>query len=195
VTNLLRTSFLTHRQLDIDLLHAVGSDSITRRNNKILYDNFQLMLPFADGVPIKQLLKLRQREEESFFRFQSAMHRIVSEIRSLKGEIPERDARNLYGDVIRPRLAELDQKVREAKRDLVRGPVASLAGTVAVLGFGFFSGALAAELQAAIGALGAYKTVYDLTAKTIELSDVKRTIRHDEMYFLWRAKKLSRTTR
>jgi hypothetical protein len=150
------------------------------------------MLPFADGVPVKKLLRLRQREEESFIRFQAAMHRIVAEARSLGGEITEQDARNLYGDVIRPRLAELDQKVKEAKRDLVRRPAASVAGTAAVLGFGFFSGVLAAEVQALIGALGAFKTVHDLTAQTVELSDVKKAIRHDDMYFLWRVKKVSR---
>jgi hypothetical protein len=153
------------------------------------------MLPFSNGVPVRKLLKLRQREEEAFFRFQAAMHRMVAEIGSQSAEMSAQDARNLYGDVIRPRLAELDQKVKEAKRDLVRHPAASLAGTVAVLGFGFFSGVLAAELQAIVGALGAYKIVHDLTAKTIELSDVKKAIRCDEMYFLWRARNLSRSAR
>ena len=120
------------------------------------------------------------------------MHRMITEIRSQKAEMTEQDARGLYGDVIRPRLAELDQKIKEAKRDLVRHPAASVAGTVAVLGFGFFSGVLAAELQAVIGALGAYKTAHDLTAKTVELSDVKKAIRLDDMYFLWRARNFTR---
>jgi hypothetical protein len=186
---------LANRQLDIDLLHSIASDPVTQQRNTILQKHFQLMLPFAEDIPVKQLLKLRQREEEAFFRFQAAMHRTVAEIRSQRGEMANQDARSLYGDMIRPRLAELDQKVKEAKRDLVRQPAASLAGTVAVLGSGFFSGALAAELQAIIGALGAYKIVHDLAAKTIELSDVKKAIRHDDMYFLWRARNLARRRR
>jgi hypothetical protein len=193
VTNALSTSFLTHRKLDIELLHAISGDPVVQRRNDIIPEHFQLMLPFADGVPVSQLLKLRKREEEAFFRFQAAMHRTVAEVRSVRGDITAQDARNLYGDVIRPRLAELDQKIQEAKRDLIRYPAASLAGTVAVLGFGFFSGMLAAQLQAVIGALGAYKTVHELTAKTIELSDVKKAVRHDDMYFLWRARNLSKT--
>ena len=188
----LGTSFLTERHLDIDLLHSISGDPATRRHNQLLQEHFEIMLPFADGVPVAQLLKLRRREEEAFFRFQAAMHRMVTEIRSQGAEMTVHDARSLYGDVIRPRLAELDQRVNEAKRDLVRHPAASLAGTVAVLGLGFFSGALAVEIQAALGALGLYKSVQDMTATTIALSDVKKSIRHDDMYFLWRVKNLSR---
>jgi hypothetical protein len=113
VANALSTSFLTHRQLDIDLLHSIGNDPITLRRNQMLQEHFQLMLPFAEDVPVKQLLKLRKREEEAFFRFQAAMHRTVAQIRSQKGSMTDQDARILYGDLIRPRLAELDQKVRK----------------------------------------------------------------------------------
>jgi hypothetical protein len=140
VANALSTSFLTHRQLDIDLIHAIANDPVTQRRNNILHEHFHLMLPFADDIPVKQLLKLRQREEEAFFRFQAAMHRTVAELRSLRGDVTAHDARNLYGDVIRPRLAELDQKIQGAKRDLIRYPAASLTGTVAVLGFWVFLG-------------------------------------------------------
>ena len=192
VTRTLGTSFLTHRKLDIDLLHAVGSDKATQLRNQTLYQNFQLLLPFAADVPVKQLLKLRQREEEAFIRFQAAISRTIAEIRSIEGEISNQDARNLYGDVIRPRLAELDLKVKEAKRDLVRYPAAALAGTMAVLGFGFFSGTLTTELQTMVAALGGYKAVHDLTTKTIDLADVRKSVRHDDMYFLWRARNLSR---
>ena len=137
VASSLGTSFLTERHLDIDLLHSISGDPATRRHNQLLQEHFEIMLPFADGVPVAQLLKLRRREEEAFFRFQAAMHRMVTEIRSQGAEMTVHDARSLYGDVIRPRLAELDQRVNEAKRDLVRHPAASPRGNRGSTWLGF----------------------------------------------------------
>ena len=188
VADIVGASFLTHRDIDLRILSYVSGDKEFDRRNAIAQKYLTTVVPFAGDVPISQLARLRQREEEAFIQFRSALDKTLQELLSQKEAFTERDAQALYADIIAPEIARLDQKVQDAKRDLLRTPLISAIGTAATIAFGLYSGMILPELKVAASALGLTKVVYDTITKTADLIDVQKHIRPEKFYFLWRVR-------
>jgi hypothetical protein len=152
------------------------------------------VLPFASDVPLSSIIRLREREEDAFIRYRLALSNAVQEVTKQGQSLSERQARQIHSDIIRPRLAELNQRVSQSKRDLVNEPATTAIATAAVVSFGFFTGLLTPELNAFFGAAGLSKLTYDAVKSALAKSDVQRTIRDNEMYFLWRLARQSRNS-
>ncbi|MBA7687677.1 hypothetical protein ES703_96141 [subsurface metagenome] len=114
----LGTSFVTHNPLHISVLEMLTNDSEIERCNKIAFENLTTNIPFLSDVSVRNLLKLRQREQESFVVFRTALNEAIVEFANRRKEFTRNTACELYGDVIAPRLAKLDRRVRKAKTDL-----------------------------------------------------------------------------
>jgi hypothetical protein len=185
----LRTTFLTERSVHLDVLRDVSSDAELERRNHITQRYLTSMVPFASDVELDDLLKLRTREEEAFVEYRAALNQAIALCRR-DSNFDEQDARQLYADVLAPRLTALDRKVSKAKRDLVR-PYRAL-GWVGVISFGLYAGFIPPDLKAAATALGLAKLLADGTAALLERSGAKDTIRDDQFYFLWRVRKAAR---
>ena len=192
VANLVGASFVTDRDVDVKTLTYLSDNSSIDRRNAIAAKYLKSIVPFAGDVPVNSLLRLRKREAAAFIQFRSSLDKAMGELTSNTGNMSEHEARILYSDIIAPELAKLDRKVSEAKRDLVKAPLASAAGAVAMIAFGVYSGMVPAELRQIAGALGLAKVVYDTASKAVDLSDTKKSIRPESYYFLWKVKQLSR---
>jgi hypothetical protein len=188
----LQTSFLIDRDVDMNILKYISRNDELEQRNRIAARHLQSMVPFVGDVPVSKLIQLRQREEESFIRFRSALDTAMKEVTAQKSSFTERDARSIYSDVIAPEIARLDQKVREAKRDLVKVPVTSAIATVAVIIFGLYSGMVPSELKEIASILGLTKVMYDTVSKTVEYVDAEKSIRPEKFYFLWKVKHQAR---
>src|SRR5262245_35432433 len=77
------------------------------------------LVPFLGEVPAASVLKLRQREEESFLTYRQALNKAIDDVRTQRSDFSERDARSLYSDVIAPELARLDRVVKTARREIL----------------------------------------------------------------------------
>jgi hypothetical protein len=195
VADVVGASFLTSRRIDINVLNYISNDESIVRRNEIAEKYLSSMVPFAGDVPISKLLILRKREEEAFQRYRSALDAITKEAASQGTGLTVNGARAIYSDIIAPELARLDQIIAEAKRDLIKAPLAAVVGTAAIISFGVYSGMVPAELTAVASALGLTKTIYDTASQLVNLADVKSRIRPEKFYFLWRVMHASRKSR
>jgi hypothetical protein len=195
VADLVGASFLTGRDVDIQVLSYISSDVEIDHRNEIAAKYLKAIVPFAADVPISSLLRLRHREEEAFIQFRSALDAALKEMVGQRGVFTERDAQSLYSDVIAPEIARLDRRVKEAKRDLIKAPFASAAGAAGVIAFGIYSGMVPAEVKLIASALGLTKVIYDIASKGAEMADVNKSVRPEKFYFLWKVRNLARRRR
>lgn len=186
---ILNTSFLTNKSLHISFLESLSNDPDIERRNAIALEHLTSLVPFVGDVEIQNLLKIRRREEESFIKYRHALNEAIDEFRANKNSFSEKDARALYSDVIAPHLSSLDQGIKDAKRDLLAKPLASVGALVGVISFGIYTGILPNELVAMAKALGLSKIAYDVLEKTILLKNEERAIRNEDLYFLWKVRK------
>jgi len=188
---ILDTSFVTHNPLHISFLKAITNDIEIERRNNIAFENLTTQIPFISDVSIRNLLKLRQREQEGFIVFRAALNEAIAEFANRHKEFTRNTARVLYGDIIAPSLAKLDREVKKAKRDLVSRARRAVLGTVGALSFGLYTGLVDANVGAIAAAIGLAKLASDIR-KVMALGNAENVIQNEDLYFLWKVKEKSK---
>jgi len=191
-SKVLKTSFLTDNPLDISFLKAVASRPEIDSRNEIAFKHLTSLVPFVADMRIPDLLKLRKREEEAFLNYRKALNEAIAEFRSLSSDFTEKEARQIYSDVIQPRLAALDKRVKVAKKDLLKKSIRSVIAVAGVISFGLYSGFISGETAELIKTLGLAKIAVDVVEKAIPIGEATSAAKTDDLYFLWKAQKLSK---
>lgn len=187
-----QTSFLTESIVHINTLNAISENRSFIKRNSIIEKHLTALVPFLNDIEPANLIKLRSRELESFVIFRESLNRAIVECKSYERGFSERIAKEIYSDIIFPKLTKLDLKMKKAKRDLIKSTGRKTLAWVGAISLGIYSGFLSTELAKAASALGLTKIVADLLETTMIKSDTAETIRNDEMYFLWKVRQLSK---
>ena len=189
----LGTSFVTERELHIDLLNKLSADTRLANRNQLVQRHLTALVPFLGSARVEDLLKLRQREPEAFVVFRSALTRAIEEYRSSRGgRFGKADAKQLYGDVIAPSVAKLDQAFKGSIRNVLKGSAAKVVAWAGAITFGIYAGFLPGELAQVAAVLGLTHVLADIGEPLVSLGYKKHEIASGEMYFLWRVRQLSR---
>lgn len=186
----LNTSFLTENELHLSLLNSLQPNDEVSRRNLIAAKHMTSIVPFVEDVDINNLVKLRTRENESFLIYRKALTQAINEFAKSSKTFSEKDAKSLYADVISPTLAELDQKVIKAKKDLIRKPARSLTGVVGAISFGLLTGIIPPDITPIASALGLAKFGADFIKDVMATGDKEDVIREHQYYFLWKVRQM-----
>ena len=192
INKYLSTSFLTDKELELAFLNRPSGDMRLERRNAIAMKHLTAFVPFVIDVPLGKLSALRQREAESFVRFRCAFNTVLSEFTKQDSRFSAKAARQLYGDVLAPELARLDDKVKRAKRDLISSATRPLVGMVGAISFGLLSGLIPAQVAQVAQAAGIASFGPAFLQKLMALGDATRAIEQDDFYFLWKVRKLAK---
>jgi len=195
INHYLNASFLTNKELELTFLNKASGDTALERRNAIAMKYLTALVPFVIDVPVNKLSTLRSREAESFLRFRSAFNKAITEFGNRGAGFSAKVAQQLYGDVLVPELARLDDKVKRAKRDLVSSAMRPLFGVVGAISFGLLSGLVTTEVAQIAQAVGITSFGAAFLEKLMALGDAERAIQQDDFYFLWRVKRLSKAKR
>ncbi len=191
LSNVLKTSFLTERRLHLRIFDSLSSNDGLNLRNHTIERYLTALVPFAQDVAISDLLKLREREGNSFQVFRQYLTKVIDEVRTVRGEFSEKDARQLYFDMLAPALAGLNTKVEEAQRDLKRTVMRRSVTWIGAISFGLFTGVLPAEFGALAGALGIVNVLQETGEMLINKADTTKGLKTDPLYFLWKVRNLS----
>lgn len=192
LSRILRTSFLTDQLMDISFLRSVSSNPQIDQRNLIALKHLTSIVPFVGEVSISDLIKIRKREGEAFIQYRQALNEAIDEVKSGSPNFGEKEARALYSDVIAPRLATLDRSVNLAKRDLLKKASTSIVAVAGAISFGLYTGFIPKELAEMARGLGFTKIAADVFEKLLTLGNAQDAIKNQNLYFLWKAKKLAK---
>jgi len=190
-TQSINATLLTDRDLDVDILKKLSNNQKIKKQNHLLQKHLTCFVPFIGETSPEELLKIRQSEEDSFILFRKGLNQAIDEYKIQGDEITENDAKAIYGDIIEPKLSELDIKVKKAKRKLARETISSVAGWTGAISLGWFAGLLPNDLVNAAATLGLVKVVAEITRSTMVKSKTDEDIQEEPMYFLWKVKRAS----
>lgn len=147
--------------------------------------------PWSRSVNTNDLLRLRQEEHEAFLLFRTALSKAVQEYQTHGLAFTERDAQAVFSDILEPRLASLDAKVKSARRLFRKDTLRRALGWIASISAGLYAGFITSNILAGATTFGAAKFAAEALASTMAKSDVKEPIRMDEMYYLWQVRELA----
>lgn len=184
----LNTSFLTENDLHISLLNSLHEFPEIREKNNIALKHLTSLVPFVEDVALGDMVKLRQREEEAFVVYRQALDSAIGDFAASVKRFTEKDALELYNDVIAPSIATLDRKVNQAKRDLISKPLRSITGVVGAISFGILTGLVPQDMSNIAKAIGLLKIGADMIEHTMALGDKEDSVKKDQFYFLWKVK-------
>ncbi|HCI44097.1 MAG TPA: hypothetical protein DE315_00980 [Candidatus Omnitrophica bacterium] len=182
-----QAAFVSDKEMHISFLRKISSDPELAEKNLIASKYLTTMMPFAQDVDIKSLIKLREQEADSFILYRQALNEAIGKFRD-RGTLKAKDAKAIYSDIINPKLSALERRIRIAKRNLVLRPLRTAAITSLALSFGLYSGVPLAFL---LGPLGLGKISSDIINQVSSLGDVENNIANDKLYFLWRVRRLT----
>ena len=188
-TQSINTNFLTDRDLDIEVLKDLSGDPTIDERNHLIQKYLTCLVPFIENAKPADLLTIRQNEGDSFITFRKGLNQVIDEYRKQRNKFTENDAREIYGDIIEPKLAQLNIKVNAAQKSLVKNTASKIIGWAGAISLGWYAGLLPADLATAATALGLIKIVAELTENTLTKSNTGDSIRDEPMYYLWKVKK------
>jgi hypothetical protein len=188
-TQSINTNFLTERDLDIQAIRNILGDPATEKRNQLVQKYLTCLVPFAEDVHPEDLLKIRNGENDAFIVFRQGLNQVIDEYRKQKTGFTENDAREIYGDIIEPKLAQLNSRVSTARKSFIKNTASKIAGWAGAISFGWYSGLLPSDLATVASTLGLIKIIAEITEGTLSKSNMDSTIRDDPMYFLWKVKK------
>ncbi|MGA2468275.1 MAG: hypothetical protein ABSH06_28515 [Thermodesulfobacteriota bacterium] len=192
VSQSFNASFLTEKDLHIELLNALSENEERVRRNQIAQRYLSTIVPFYDGVPIRQLIMLRDKEAEAFLVYRKMLNEAIDEYRKQGNKFTEREAQAIYADIIEPSLAKLDMKLKSAKRSLLKEESRRILSWVGAISFGIYAGFVPSDLVMAAKALGLTKVVAEIVGSAMKLGEIDGDIRKEEVYFLWKVRELSK---
>jgi hypothetical protein len=192
MSQLLGSSFLSERELPLEVLANISGDPEMDRRNLLVQKHLTSMVPFVGDISLGDLIELRKREEGAFIAYRQSLNLAVEQALAKRNRFTERDAKSVYADIIAPDLARLDRAVKNAKRDLSKGIFHSAAAWVGAISFGIYSGILPTQLIPLANSIGLAGFVKDTLQKGASLLNRDDGIRNEQMYFLWRVKERAR---
>jgi hypothetical protein len=141
----------------------------------------ELELPVLDGVRPVDLMALRSAEGASFERFRTALKSAIAARLASDGSINAKAiAREIEADVIRPALADIEQRLKAAQSVLTRKAAIGLSiGALATT-----CGLVLGVPTLTVAGVGSAMTALQAEYKHIE---ERRDVQLADMYFLWRA--------
>ncbi|MBZ5612527.1 MAG: hypothetical protein LAO23_00860 [Acidobacteriia bacterium] len=185
----LNSFFLTEKDIHIRFLQSLTQNTDIEKRNSVAFRNLTSIVPFVEDIPLKELIKLRKREQESFISYRAALTQAIDALRFQKSEFTERDARLLYSEVIAPRLASLELRIKSAKRDLITSAYRPIVGWVGAMSFGIYSGLIPAQLAGLATAVGFTQAASNILQKAMALGDCEQQARTNDLYFLWKVQR------
>lgn len=188
----LNTSFVTERELDISFINSITPDKEIDRRNAIIKKHLTCLVPFIDNIKTSDILKIRKEEGEAFLRFRGALNIAINESLKQKEKFTENTAREIYQDVIRPELANLEKKAQKARKSIIKDISTKIVSWgIAAIGIGIWAGIPSSGKAEIARSLGLLAVLQSLTEGIIKGTNTENSVEQSDMYFLWKVKKKS----
>lgn len=186
--SVLTSDVMTARQMELPLgVNAELHSSMLGKNrhgSPISETAMELYLPVLEGLPVRDIIRLRKDEYEHFAKFQLALRSAIKAQLKEVGNDPERAAAEVQTEIIEPALSDIQLRLTASQSSLAHktslsigvGSVLTVIGAIESIPL-----IIGAGLTAAATTVAAFHTYFD-KKKEVEASD---------MYFLWLLEKAS----
>jgi hypothetical protein len=143
-------------------------------------------VPVFAEAPIESIIELRMQDRDAFVMYRDAVKRIIRDHLVGGGGVTAEDARQLYGDVLAPRLAKLRVESQAYRRSLRRKSLLKAGASTALLTIGVVSGVLPTQIADIVKAVGGFSVAKEIVESVFAVKETSADVRSDDLYFLLR---------
>jgi hypothetical protein len=177
-------SYITGRDLDLDLIQASNKSDVDRRNQALLRA-FAHSLPFIERTDIQNLVNVRKAEAEAFGVYRDSLSAALNTASNAK----LKDYPQVFNDEVLPQLHIIDLAIKNSRKLLTRSVATDLGIGAGLVGVGLLSGILPPTMGNVATVVGGYSFVKGLAQHVCQLTSEPLTIRDNKYYFLWKLRK------
>ena len=180
LSELTNSHFLTPNEVDMEIINSVNSKSKNTEHFNIL-ESLNHAVPYISELPISDIIELREKDNESFVNYRYEIQKLYKELKA----DDTLNAKEYFGDIIRPKLNEIDQTVKnfkKAKRKSIIHNAVLATGFITIGAFNVFD----TRFASALSALGGFNHGNNLQKSV--LGNYSEEIFENKFYFLWRLK-------
>jgi len=174
---------LTDREFDIKLLKLINKDIYEQnaRQGEIV-KNLNHIVPFINDVPIEKLIKLRNKEGESFQVYRDKINSLVK-----SDLLTVQDSKQIYQDEIRPELNKINLTLKNNKKHLWGNIKSNVFLASTYISTSLFTGILPTNIDKVVASVGGFGFAKNIGQDVLNLIK-KPEVRNNELYFLWKIK-------
>jgi hypothetical protein len=177
-------NYLMGRRGEAEFLSKLSPDHELERRTAALCAHLTHAIPRLMDVPLSSVLAIRQREHQSFLDYRNTIRSIISEHLQRGGEVSNADARQIYLDVLRPRLDKLKSETENERRRNRRNAVISVGVPAALLSIGIVGGVLPPEIAGLLKISGTVGLVNEGLKGFLAAVTTPTSTRNNSLYFL-----------
>jgi hypothetical protein len=180
--------FITDLPGEAEFFRALYRDDGLNVRTAALCARLTHTVPLLAEIPLDTVLKVRHEEPEAFVNYRNALNGIVKDYARASRQIGDSEARQIYGDVLRPQLEKLEAEAKNQRRSLLRKAAVKTLASSAVLAFGIYGGILPRELAELVKAVGGFSVLKDIAEAVGAIERNPAEVRNHNLYFLLRLK-------
>jgi len=175
----LNAKYITSKDFD-SYLYELSSNSKTNiidvQEEVPVYD-----LPIISGIDIKDILKIRNSEYDSFKNYQIALNKAAKERIKANTKI---EMKEIYEDIIYPEFIGLDSKLHKYRSNRFKKIIGKLLFVGGVVTLGLKTGLITNDSTSVLTSIAGAST----TANFLSGKNNKKDIEDNDFYFLWKLK-------
>jgi len=163
---------------------------ISKSNSKVLQPNdflngFSYSVPFINNIDIKNLLRLRRNDYESFLVYRDSIRNFINEIEKIdnSNRIDE-----VFRDIVNPEINKMSQTFKNNKTLLKEKVKVELLISSCLIGLGLVGGLVPPDIGKVAGLLGGCEFLKSIITQYVESSAEPKEIKGNKLYFIWKLK-------
>lgn len=180
----LNTSFCTNSHLEVKLLNNIANTEKDIDRNQVLQRELACELPIFAGIPVEYLLEIREKNYEAFLVYRDSIKAAINTY--LSQDLNHGEVKELYGDVILPRINTLNSEIKVIKDRAWRNLKLDMIVLITCGAFGLLSNNLPAQIPA-LAASGL--SVLEIAKNISNIVGTTDEVKRDDFYFLWKLSK------
>ncbi len=178
--------YLTDLPGEAAFLNVLSKDDPVSARTASLCARLTHVIPMMMDVPLERILKIRKQEYDAFLQYRSTISRIVRDYLTKADAIGDKEAREIYTDILLPDLLKLKTQARTQRRSALKKTGVKAFISTGVIALGVFGGLLPTELTALFKAVGGVSLVKEPGEAVASIEKNPREVRNHNLYFLLR---------
>ncbi|HZK55442.1 MAG TPA: hypothetical protein VFC84_14760 [Desulfosporosinus sp.] len=179
-------SYLTNRELDIKVINQTNDDDINARNRK-LFECLAHQLPVIKDVNIKEILKIREKDGESFGLYRNNMKKLIRELPNKPSHIKE-----AFSDIVQPEIDKIYISLNESRKSIIKNISKNIIITSGIVYMGLTTGLLPDNIKEIVGVAGGCGLTQTAINNLTDSFTKPNTLRTNPYYFLWKVNKTTK---
>jgi len=178
---------ITDRNVDMFIREKLEVQPENIRASNVMR-NLNHLVPHVGNVSIKDLIKIRKKEEDSLKVYRDSLNKVLDKVK--KGA-DEEEVKSIFESEIQPELNKLDMLFKKNKKLATQSFMKKALISSGFISIGLFSGLFPAS--AILSILGGYKFIETVSEDFSKIFEVPKEIKTSKYYFLWKVKNITPT--